>query len=72
MTLCRRWFLEQTDDYEYQNEEHKQHMYLYVNYMIYRGDKPDVKDEYIDRGVYKYIEQQIEEGFERHRTKTKN
>ena len=36
-------------------------MYQYVNYMIYGGTKPNTKDEYIDRGVYKYIEQEIEQ-----------
>ncbi len=63
--LKREWFFEQTNDFEYENEEHKEDMYKYVNYMIYGGTKPDTKDEYINRGVYKFIEQQIEEDIEK-------
>ncbi len=59
--IKREWFFEKTNDYEYKNEEHKEDMYQYVNYMIYGGTKPNTKDEYIDRGVYKYIEQEIEQ-----------
>ena len=63
--LKREWFFEQTNDFEYENEEHKEDMYQYVNYMIYGGTKPNTKDEYINRGVYKFIEQQIEEDIEK-------
>lgn len=62
----REWFFEKTKDYPYENNIHKEALFKYVCFMIFDSDKQipsnkEIPNKYCDSGVYKYIENAMEE-----------